>query len=186
MKTIIIALSIFLSVILILLFPLRCKAKFVLDLKTRNFYFTLSVFKLNLASGKIYLLDDYSFSVITRQSKIMQTNDPQKMQQLMVQKMLSNIKINEVVLLLDGGLQDNAFFVSMAIGTFRMLLSAFVPQIKGANVRLEVNPLYDENNLNIASKINVSLNMLNIIISIIYAKTKYSNLVKEGVLNEKK
>lgn len=186
MKTTIIIISIFLSVILILLFPLPCKANFVLDLKTRSFYFTLSVFKFSLASGKIYLLDDYSLSAITKTSKIMQTNDPQKMQQLMVQKMLSSVKINELVLLLDGGLQDNAFFVSMAIGTFRMLLSGFLPQIKSSNITLEVNPVYNENNLNIASKIKVSLNMLNIIISIIYAKTRYNSLVKEGVLNEKK
>lgn len=185
MKMILIILSICLIVFLVLILPLPCKTKFVLDVKSRSFYFTLSVLGLSLAKGKIYLLDDYSFSIISTTSKIMQSDDPKKMQQMLIQNLLSNVKINEIIFLMDGGLIDDPFLTSMAIGSFKSILSAFLPQLKTTKIDIRLNPVYNENNLNIASKINISLTMLNIIISIIYAKTKYSKLIKKGVVNEK-
>ena len=181
MKVVFIFCLVFLGLLVLLLIPLPAKVQFVLDIKSRSLYYSLSAIKINLSKGKLYLLDDFTISQITTTSKIMKTNDPKIVQQLLIQKMFSYFKIRKVVFLLDGGLTSDAFLTSMLIGTFQSIILSLIPQISGSKIDIQINPTYNENNLNIASKINITINALSIIISIIYAKTKYSKMQKGEV-----
>lgn len=181
MKVVFIFCLVFLGLIVLLLIPLPAKLQFVLDVKSRSLYYSLSAIKINLSKGKLYLLDDFTISQITTTSKIMKTNDPKVVQQLLLQKMFSYFKIRKVVFLLDGGLTSDAFLTSMLIGTFQSIILSLIPQISTSKIDIQINPTYNENNLNIASKINITINALSIIISIIYAKTKYSKMQKGEV-----
>lgn len=181
MKVVFIFCLVFLGLLLLLLIPLPAKVQFVLDIKSRSLYYSLSAIKINLSKGKLYLLDDFTISQITTTSKIMKTNDPKIVQQLLIQKMFSFFKIRKVVFLLDGGLVSDAFLTSMLIGTFQSIILSLIPQISASKIDIQINPTYNENNLNIASKINITINALSIIISIIYAKTKYSKMQKGEV-----
>lgn len=181
MKVVFIFCLVFLGLLVLLLIPLPAKVQFVLDIKSRSLYYSLSAIKINLSKGKLYLLDDFTISQITTTSKIMKTNDPKIVQQLLIQKMFSYFKIRKVVFLLDGGLVSDAFLTSMLIGTFQSIILSLIPQISASKIDIQINPTYNENNLNIASKINITINALSIIISIIYAKTKYSKMQKGEV-----
>lgn len=181
MKVVFIFCLVFLGLLVLLLIPLPAKVQFVLDIKSHSLYYSLSAIKINLSKGKLYLLDDFTISQITTTSKIMKTNDPKIVQQLLIQKMFSYFKIRKVVFLLDGGLTSDAFLTSMLIGTFQSIILSLIPQISASKIDIQINPTYNENNLNIASKINITINALSIIISIIYAKTKYSKMQKGEV-----
>lgn len=178
MKIVFIFCAVFLFLVIVLLVPLPAKLQFMLDTSTKSLYYSLTALKINLSHGKLYLLDDFSVSKITTTSKIMKSNDPKLMQQLLLIKMLSYFKIKDIVFLLDGGLTQDAFATSMLIGSFQSLVLSLLPQATQSKIDIQINPSYNETNLNIASKIKISLSIFSIIISIYYAKTKYNKIIK--------
>lgn len=165
---------------LLLLIPLLCKMRLVLDLNSRSFYYSLKAVGINLSKGKVYLLEDFTISNISVTSKLMQVKSPKLEQSLMIQKLLSMLKIKDVTLLVDGGLAQDAFVTSMAIGTIKSIIASLIPSFNKSkrDFEIRISPDYDENNFNVASELNVSVNLLSIIISVVYAKTNYRKQIK--------
>ncbi len=157
---------------LLLLIPLLCKMRLVLDLNSRSFYYSLKAVGINLSKGKVYLLEDFTISNISVTSKLMQVKSPKLEQSLMIQKLLSMLKIKDVTLLVDGGLAQDAFVTS--------IIASLIPSFNKSkrDFEIRISPDYDENNFNVASELNVSVNLLSIIISVVYAKTNYRKQIK--------
>ncbi|MBP3629915.1 MAG: hypothetical protein J6J23_00290 [Clostridia bacterium] len=175
-----IILSLFIFFLLLLL-PIKAEAKFVVDLESRSVYFSLLGARMSLMKGKIYLLEDMTPSIITDRIFFMNMKQSNIEKYYMITSLFKKIKIKEVTILADGGVQDDAFLTSMIIGTFNALFASIAPLSKRKDIiyDIKLDPIYENTNLNIAGKTSVKISIFNLIVAIVTAKIKTKTHQKE-------
>lgn len=181
MKTVLLIFLLLFLIVLILLIPLRAEAKFVLDLESKSVYYVLRGAGVILTKGKVYLLDDFTPSIINDSIFFMKMKQSNIERYYMLTNLFKKIKIKEVVILTDGGLQNDAFLTSMIVGSFNALFGTIAPLSKQKKIvyTIQVDPIYSDTNLNVAGKTSISMNSLNLIIAIINSKIQAKRYEKE-------
>ena len=166
---------------ILLIIPIRASAKFVLDLESKSVYYVILGAGLTLSQGKVYLLDDFSISLVSDSIFFMKMKQPNIEKYYMITSLLKKIKIEEVTILLDGGVARDAFLTSMAIGTLNAFYNSLAPRSRASKIDYDVriNPVYDDTNLNVAGVTAISVTILGLIVSMIKSKVKAKNYQKE-------
>lgn len=179
-----IVLFIFITILFLLvltLIPIRVWAKFVLDIESKSVYFSLKAGVIVLSHGKIYLLDDFTPSVITHTAFFMKGEQSNIEKYYILTSVFKRVKIKEVVVLTDGGIENDAFLTSMIIGSLNAFFNSLAPLSKGTQIHydIRVSPIYDDSNLNIAGKTKVTINILSLVVALVQAKLKSNKYKKE-------
>ena len=99
----------------------------------------------------------------------------------MLKLLFKKIKIDDVVILTDAGIQDDAFLTSMIVGSFNAFFASLAPAARQKNIKydIKIKPTYKDSNLNIAGETAVKITMLNLIMAIVVSKIKTKNYKKE-------
>ena len=179
-----IVLFIFISLIFIIfvvLLPIKAQAKFVLDIESKSVYFVVLGAGLSLVKGKVYLLENFTTSVITDKIFFMNMKQSNIEKYFILKALLKKIKIGEVVLLTDAGVQDDAFLTSMIVGSVNAFFASLAPltRYKKIKYNVKVEPMYKDTNLNVAGETTIKITIFNLIKAIITSKVKTKNYEKE-------
>ncbi len=163
-----------LLIFLLLLFPLKLAGKFVLDTESKSLYYSLKGGGLNLSAGKIYLLENFSFSLINNSIFFMNIKQPNIDKNVLMAELFKRIKIKRVLLYTDAGIQSDAFLTSMVIGSMNVIFESLSLGAKSKGIEYEVHsePIYDDSNLNIAGEMTLSISFLKLITALIISNHK--------------
>ncbi len=171
-----------LVLLFVLMFPIKAQAKFVLDIKSRSVYFVVLGAGISIIKGKVYLLENLTTSVITDKIFFMNMKQSNIEKYFMLKSLLKKIKLSEVVILTDAGIQEDAFLTSMIVGSFNAFFSSLAPLSKSKDIiyDIKIDPTYKDTNLNVAGETTIKISVLNLIIAIVDAKVKAKNYKKEN------
>lgn len=163
-----------LLIFLLLLFPLKLAGKFVLDIESKSLYYSLKGGGLNLSAGKIYLLENFSFSLINQSIFFMNIKQPNIDKNILMVELFKRMKIKKVLILTDAGIQRDAFITSMIIGSMNVIFESLSVGAKRKGIEYEIHgePIYDDSNLNIAGEMIFSITFLKLITALIISKHK--------------
>lgn len=181
MKVVLFIFIAILFLVALVLVPIKAVAKFVLDIESRSVYFSIKAGAIALSKGKIYLLDDFTPSIISHTAFFMKGEQSNIEKYFMLTSLFKKIKVKEVVVLTDGGVHGDAFLTSMLVGTFNALFNSIAPLSRGTQINydIRVNPVYENSNLNMAGRTMITINILSVIVAIVQSKAKTNKYKKE-------
>lgn len=176
----------FIFVVIFLLFllfaiPMKVNAKIVLDLESKSLYYSLNGCFLRLSSGKIYLLENFSLSVINESIFFMNIKQPNIDKQILLEELSKKMKIKKILLLTDAGISSDAYLTSMLVGSFNAIFESLAlgAKIRDIDYNIEGRPIYGESNLNIAGEIDLSINLIKLVMALIASKQRSKQIKGE-------
>lgn len=175
MKVVFFILLGFLALMALILLPIRAKAYFVLDYKTKSLCFSLRAWKFNLSCGKIFVLDDYQIVTDTKSSGIMKLQQPKLETYYFVKKLFSLLTIKQFIFLLEFGLNDDAFGSAMVVASLQAIIFGLISgsEKKFSSYAIKFKQVVSETQLNVTASTALHVNILQILIAVIYSKIIY-------------
>lgn len=179
---IVIALMIFL-----MFFMVKLKVNFVLNAESKSGYFSVNFLKITLVQGKVYLLEDYSFSVVADMKMHFEKQVPKLKDKLFSKEILSRIVFEDIILYVNGGKEDDAFLTAMTIGAVYAFFESLInvsDKIRGS-AKIAIIPNYQKDALNISTQFKIRIRLSQVLMALFQSRKQFRAIHKLKIANEK-
>lgn len=180
MRNLLIVFFIICFILMIFAFPFKTRIMGHINLLEMKCYYSVKAWLLKLLCGKIIV--ENSKVKMTNENTLFSNSYNEEFMKLLTKEILSKINVKKVEIFFTGGFKENSFSSAIICGTILMIVQTFFGYLSltEENVKIyeDINPTFNENNLELTVDIVVSISIFGLI-KCIFRADKRNKKLKE-------
>lgn len=181
MKTCLVVLLCILLLIILITYPFKVSVKFHINAITKQAFYSIKVAFVKLLCGTTYIEDNHL--IIQNSHNLIYTTQNKEFQTQLLKCVIPQLSVTKLQIYFCGGISNDAYKTAMLCGYIYSITSAiftfFITKNNFINIFQDIDPQYGRDALDITAKAIIEFSILDAIISIIKATTRYKEIIDE-------